>query len=309
MIVLYILLALILLFLAVCYGIYRFAFHSPNKTQNDDHAVVHTPQLDPLRDRILEMIDDVRAIPYEPVIIRSHDDLELHAKYYHQQDGAPLDICFHGYRGTPARDFCGGTQIIRREGHNLLAIEERAQCGSSGHTITFGIQERYDCLDWLDYAIQRFGPETQILLVGVSMGAATVLMASELPLPEQVVGIIADCPYSSPDAIIRKVSRDDMHLLPLTGGFFAAASARIFGHFHLNASSAVEAVRHTRVPILLIHGEADNFVPVSMCYENFRACSKPVRMLTVPGADHGMSYFTDKEGYENTMREFWAELE
>ena len=304
MILLSVFLILIVLFLAVCYGIYRFAFYSPNRTQNDDHSVAHTPQMDPMRDHIMEMIDAVRAIPYEPVSIRSHDGLELHAKYYHLRDGAPLDICFHGYRGTPARDFSGGTQIMRREGHNLLMIQERAQCGSGGHTITFGIQERYDCLDWLDYAIERFGPGTKIILVGISMGAATVLMASELLLPEQVAGIIADCPYTTPLAIIRKVSRDDMHLLPLTGGFFATAAARIFGRFRLNASSALEAVRHTRIPILLIHGEADHFVPCEMSREIHAANPDMTELHTFPDAGHGLSFLVDPERYETLVTSF-----
>ncbi len=64
-----------------------------------------------------------------------------------------------------------------REGHNVLMIEERAHLESEGHTITFGIKERYDALDWIRYALQRFGEDTRIILVGISMGAATVLMA------------------------------------------------------------------------------------------------------------------------------------
>ena len=304
MILLIVLLIPAAVFLGICFWIYRFAFYSPNKTQNDDHSVAHTPQMDPMREHIMGMIDAARAIPYEPVSIYSHDGLELHAKYYHQQDGAPLDICFHGYRGTPARDFSGGTQIMRREGHNILMIEERAQCGSAGHTITFGIQERYDCLDWLDYAVGRFGPEVKIILVGISMGAATVLIASELRLPAQVVGIIADCPYTSPLAIIRKVSREDMHLLPRTGGFFATAAARIFGRFRLNAASALEAVRHTRVPILLIHGEEDQFVPCGMSREIHAANPAMTELHTFPDAGHGLSFLVDPARYENLVTSF-----
>ena len=304
MLFLWISLVLTILFLGVCYGIYRFAYYSPNKTQNDDHSVISSPQTDPQRNHIMEMIDAVRALPFESVTILSHDGLRLHAKYYHFRDGAPLNICFHGYRGTPARDFSGGTQIMRREGHNLLMIEERAQCGSEGHTITFGNQERYDCLDWLDYAVGRFGSDTNIILVGISMGAATVLMASGLPLPEQVVGIIADCPYTTPLAIIRKVSRDDMHLLPHTGGFFACAAARIFGHFRLNAASAVDAVRRTKVPILLIHGEADYFVPCEMSREIHAANPEMIELHTFQDAGHGLSYLADPERYESLVNAF-----
>ncbi|MBQ9685120.1 MAG: alpha/beta hydrolase [Oscillospiraceae bacterium] len=303
MIVLYILLILGGLFLCVCYGIYRFGFYSPNKTQNNDYSVADTPQMNAMRGEILAMIDAVNELPFERVTIQSHDGLTLCARYYHQWEGAPLNICFHGYRGTPARDFSGGTQIMLRQGHNLLMVEQRAQCGSQGHTITFGIEERYDCLDWVHYAIARFGADTKIILVGISMGAATVVMASALPLPKQVVGIIADCPYTSPSAIIRKVSRD-MHLPPKPAGAFAAASALIFGHFHLSAANAAEAVKHTKVPILLIHGEEDYFFPCEMSREIHSANPEMITLSTFPGAGHGLSYLLDPERYESLIRDF-----
>ena len=192
----------------ILYGVYKFAFDSPNQTQNDDLHVAKTPQMTERAKKIRSMIEEARNIPFERVYITSHDGLKLSGRYYHQQDGAPLDICFHGYRGTPARDFSGGIQIMLREGHNVLMIEERAHLESEGHTITFGIKERYDALDWIQYALQRFGEDTRIILVGISMGAATVLMASELELPEQVKGIVADCPYTSPEVIIKKVCKD-----------------------------------------------------------------------------------------------------
>ena len=303
MAVLLILFLLALLFLGSCYWVYRFGFYSPNRTQNDDFAVAVIPKKDPRRPGVEAMIAAVRELPYEPVSIRSHDGLRLCGRYYHQHDGAPLDICFHGYRGTPARDFSGGTQIILREGHNLLMIEERAHCSSGGHTITFGIEERRDCLDWVRYALERFGPDTRILLVGISMGAATVLMASGLSLPPQVRGIIADCPYSAPLAIIRKVGRD-MHLPAGLSGFLASASARLFGHFDLSAASPVEAVKQTPVPILLIHGEDDHFVPREMSREILDANPAMIERHTFSGAAHGLSYLVDPQRYEDLVCAF-----
>ena len=306
MTVLSVLLFLFLLFFGVLYGVYRYIFYSPDKTQNDDYTLAEGSHSDQKRRQICAMIDAVRAIPYEKVTIRSHDGLTLCGRYYHQKDGAPLDICFHGYRGTPARDFSGGTQIILREGHNALMIEERAQCTSEGHTITFGVEERFDCLAWVQYALARFGPDTRILLVGISMGAATVLMASELALPAQVVGIIADCPYTSPLAIIRKVS-GGMGLPPKLSGLLAIAAARVFGHFDLTAANAAEAVKHAKLPILLIHGEADPFVPCGMSREIRDASPAQIRLHTFPGAGHGLSYLVDPARYEALIRDFSKE--
>ena len=130
MTVLFVLFIFLLLFFGSCFWVYRFGFYSPNRTQNDDFAVAVVPKGDPRRPAVEAMIAAVRELPYESVSIRSHDGLRLCGRYIHQHDGAPLDICFHGYRGTPARDFSGGTQIILREGHNLLMIEERSHCSS-----------------------------------------------------------------------------------------------------------------------------------------------------------------------------------
>lgn len=146
-------------------------------------------------------------LTFESVFITSFDGVKLYARYYHVRDGAPLQIQFHGYRGSALLDFCGGNKLAREIGHNTLVVDQRAHGKSGGNTITFGINERYDCLSCINYAVERSGKETPIFLSGVSMDAATVLMASELNLPDNVIGIIADSPYSSPEEIIRKVCR------------------------------------------------------------------------------------------------------
>ena len=209
---------------------------------------------------MLSLICELDGIPFEPVTITAFDGVQLCGRYYHVRDGAPVQIELHGYRGNALRDFCGGNKLAREAGMNTLLVDERANGRSGGRTITFGVKERRDCLSWIECANSRFGP-VPIFLAGVSMGAATVLMAAGLPLPANVAGIIADCPYSSPEAIIRKVCREDMHLPPALLMPFVRLAARLFGRFRLDGASAVEAARDTGIPILLLHGEDDRFVP------------------------------------------------
>ena len=129
-------------------------------------------------------------------------------------------------------------------------------------------------------------------------------MASELELPGSVAGIIADCPYSSPEAIIRKVCQEDMHLPSALLMPFVRLGARLFGHFMLREASAVEAVQHTHIPVLLIHGEDDRFVPCDMSREIFDACAGYKICKTFPGAGHGLSYMVDTNGYEQAVAQF-----
>lgn len=293
--------------LPVAYAVYRMAFYSPSKTQNDDLHLMPGEQMDALRDTAISMIKIQAARPFETVSIRSRDGLTLCGRYFHQRDGAPLGICFHGYRGTPNRDFSGGTSLYRDAGFNLLMVEQRAHCRSEGHTITFGVMERYDCLDWVTYAVSRFGPDVPIVLAGISMGAATVLMASALPLPENVCGIVADAPYTSPRAIIRKVC-GDLRVPPDLAFPFLRLGARLYGGFDVTQGDAAEAVTHSKVPILLIHGEDDRFVPCAMSRAIAAAAPETVELHTFPGAGHGLSYLVDRPRYERIVRAFFARI-
>lgn len=293
--------------LCAVYGIYRYVFYSPVGKQNDDYHILAPIKTHEQYHRSIDLIDAVNRRPYEAVRIRSRDGLQLTGRYYHIRDGAPLAILCHGYRGTPSRDFCGGADICFQAGFNVLLIEERAHCSSEGHTISFGINERYDVRDWISFAAERFGKEVCILLAGISMGAATVLMASELDLPENVRGILADCPYTSPCEIIAKVGKE-MHIPGCVSIPLAKAAARLFGNFSLDASSAEDAVRCTKVPVLLIHGEADDFVPCSMSRAIAAANTEYVELHTFPEAGHGLSYLVDTERYTKLVENFCTKI-
>ena len=256
--------------------------------------------------RMCALIKEMKDIQGEEITIRSYDGKILSGTYYHVRDGAPVHIQMHGYKGTAIRDFCGGHKIAREAGHNALVIEQRAHGKSDGNTITFGIKERYDCVSWARYVAKRFGKDTPVFLSGVSMGASTVLMASGLKLPGNVVGIIADCPFSSPELIIRKVCGD--RKLPHKLVFpFIWLGGRIFGCFNVKETDVLQAVRRKKVPILLIHGEKDRFVPCEMSREIYKAAKEPKRLEIFPNAGHGLSYIVDTERYVRVVHEFTEE--
>ena len=169
---------LVCLVLAVIFGgswyAYRMAFYSPNKDR-EKIPEVKDPQYQPYKAVIRDLFHALENRPCEFVTIKSHDGLTLSGRHYHQKDGAPLAIGFHGYKSCWLTDFCGGADIAFQMGQNVLLIDERAHGNSQGRTISFGIKERQDVLCWVQYAISRFGPDIKILLYGVSMGAATAI--------------------------------------------------------------------------------------------------------------------------------------
>lgn len=298
----YVFLILAVLILGGSYYAYRAAFYVSRK-KTAPAPLDLGEQYDPYRPRMRQIWDTLTAIPYETVSITSFDGLKLMGRYYHNADGAPLDICFHGYKSNPIIDFSGGSEMSFSRGHNILMIEQRSHCESQGHVITFGILERRDLASWVDYAVERFGQDTKILLYGVSMGGATVLMAADLPLPSNVKGIIADCPYASPASIIAEVGKG-MHSPPVVTKVLASIGARLYGRFNLNETDAIRAVKHTKLPILIFHGDDDRFVPCQMSLAVRDANPEMVTHYLIPTAAHGIAYLVDTEFYQEKVYKF-----
>ena len=136
------------------------------------------------------------------------------------------------------------------------------------------------------------------------MGGATALMASDLDLPSNVVGAIADCPFSSPKAIIKKVCRD--RGMPEAIYPFVTFGAYIYGHFSPNKEGAIKSVKNTKIPILILHGTNDGFVPYKMSEEIYDQATGEKYLFGFDGADHGMSYMSNPKKYEDATYEFVA---
>lgn len=299
------LLLLAFLFILTCF---LLVFYSPKRKMlgEDEYEIPKGEIYEEFRERIIEWTKDIRHAPYEVFKIKSHDGLTLTAKYYEYKPGAPIEILFHGYRGYAERDLCGGVERCHRLGRGALIVDQRASGESEGHVITFGIRERLDCALWAKFAAERF-PDSPLILTGISMGAATVMTALCEELPSSVVCVLADCGYTTPRAIISKVLRD-IHLPVWL--FYPAIKlgAGLFGRFNLEEASALEGVERTKIPVIFIHGDADNFVPYSMSEELYEACSSThKRLVKIEGAGHGLAFPRDEDGYINALREFEAE--
>jgi fermentation-respiration switch protein FrsA (DUF1100 family) len=213
---------------------------------------------------------------------------------------------FHGYRGNGERDLSGGVHRCFQLGHSALIVEQRCSGKSAGNVITFGVNEHKDCLSWIDFAVKTFGPDVKIILTGISMGAATVLTAAGTPLPPNVIGVLADCGYTSAEDIIKIVIKR-LNLPVNLAYIFVRLGAHIFGRFDLHGPSPIEAMRHCSVPVIFYHGEADDFVPCDMSHKNYEACVSRKKLVTIPGAGHGLCYPVAPEQYLHALREFFPE--
>lgn len=289
------------------YAVYRMVFGRNRKDQGLDNEIPQGKQYDPYAEIIKKGVEKGEKLVFQRIFIEAKDGTTLAGKYYHVKDRAPLIIFFHGYRSGALRDGNGILLFAQRMGYNTLLADQRGHGKSGGKTITFGIKERYDCLDWIRYANRRFGEDTEIILTGISMGAATVLMAADLGLPANVKGIMADCPYSAPKEILQEVMKQMK--VPVTVTYTALRlGAKIFGGFDIEEHSPVDAMKNCRIPVLFIHGDADYFVPCEMSRKCYEACSAEKKLVLIKDAAHGMSYCVDGELYEKEITEFFNKI-
>ena len=299
---------IVLLTLLTSYICFRMAFYVPKDRPSSDNVLdlPHGEIYEPYREYMESCAAKVRAMPHEELWITSFDGLRLYGRFFEcGTPDAPIELMLHGYRGSAERDLSGGVERCFKLQHSVLLIDHRGCGKSEGNVITFGIREYRDCLSWLQLLQEKF-PHRKVMLTGVSMGAATVLMAAGTDLPENVIGVLADCGYSSPKDIIKVVIRQ-MKLPPSLSYPFVKLGARIYGHFNLEEISPAEALARCKVPVIFFHGEEDAFVPCEMSKVNYDACTGKKRIMTVPGAGHGLSYPVAPEEYLKAMQEFFEE--
>ncbi len=299
-------LALAVVLLIGCGICFYMAFYEPRTKKNQSvKAILPSGELyAPFREVTRRWAEEIRATDCEEFYIRSFDGLQLYGRYFEYKKGAPIEIMFHGYRGSAERDLAGGVRRAFAVGHSVILVDQRASGKSEGKVISFGINESRDCLAWVQKTIDRFGPDVKIILTGISMGAATVLIAAGQPLPPNVVGVLADCGYTSAKEIIQKTIRDmklpARPLYPLV-----RLGAKIFGRFDPDEFSPIKAVKNIKVPTVFFHGDADDYVPAEMSRRNYDACASEKKIHFIQGAGHGLSYPVSPEEYVSVMKAFF----
>ncbi len=249
------------------------------------------------------------TMPVEEVSIRSKDGLLLKGIFWpaEKKTGKTI-LCIHGYHNEGVREFGVYAGFYHEKGYNLLIPDDRAHGKSEGSLISFGYYEKYDCLCWCEYASQRVGAGCEVLLHGISMGAATVLLTSGEALPSFVKGIIADCGYTSASDEFTHELKHVFHLPVFPILYLASGICRIRQGFTFSACAPVNAVKKADTPILFIHGDQDTFVPTWMAQKLYDCCASKKELLIVKGAKHAKSYLVNAKLWESTVSRFLEEI-
>ena len=262
--------------------------------------------------------EELQKKDLQTVECTARDGAVLIGHYLKHPSPKRVIIAFHGWRSPWYRDFSPIWEYWQEE-CSVIFVEQRAHGESGGEYLGYGTLERFDVISWtervkelIDWENTRRedGEKLPIYLAGTSMGAATVLLASGLSLPEGVTGILADCGFTSMEAIWEEVMRNTLkvskpvreaelkylrHCIRKTGG---------------QLCSTLDAMDVCRTPVFFVHGKEDDFVPPYMTEENYARCRAPIkRLYLAPDARHGTSFYHNREEYREREEAFFRECE
>lgn len=244
----------------------------------------------------------VETTPQKEVSITSFDGINLYGTVFEQPEKSyGWMILVHGYMANQKAMYAFAREF-HEYGFNILTIDCRGSGKSEGDYTTMGWLDRLDVKQWCEEVV-KWEPKSEIVLYGISMGGATVMMASGEELPKNVKCIVEDCGYTSVHDILAVHLKQIFHApkFPLMNA--ADTMARIRGGYSIQDASAKDQLKKNTRPMLFIHGTEDRFVPYEMLEEVYNATDAPKEIFEVEGAAHGMAYETDPEAYvERVMR-------
>ncbi|KRN28173.1 cell surface hydrolase [Lactobacillus selangorensis] len=233
------------------------------------------------------------------------DHLKLVADYLPAKKATTKTmILAHGYMNKK-EDMANYARMFHNQGYNVLIPDDRGSGHSEGTYIGFGWPDRLDYVKWIKQVIQKNGSHSKIGLFGVSMGGATVMMASGEKLPAQVKLIIEDCGYSSIENELTYELNEQFHMPKQPLITTAAWVTKLRAHYDFRDGSSTKALAKNKLPMLFIHGTKDTFVPTKMVYANYKADKAPGKELwLVKGAKHAASFEHDPAKYAAKVSQF-----
>lgn len=239
---------------------------------------------------------------FESLSLISKDGLKL-VGHFLPNSSDKLAIIVHGY-GADYREMQQYAKFFVEKNYNILVVENRAHGNSEGKMMGMGWLDKNDIVQWINFMIEK-NPKFQIVLFGLSMGAATVCMTSGEQLPDNVKGVISDCAYDTVYNQFKYVFRNKSHLptWPILDIFYFYL--KTIYKFDIKQADAIKQIKKSKLRFLFIHGDSDTFVPTEMVYKLSGAVPDDRKSVYIAkGADHAMSYPVDPTEYERQLKAF-----
>lgn len=245
----------------------------------------------------------IGSVPVQEWETKSEDGLKLWAQFLPaEEDQHNYIIAVHGYTANH-HGIEPAVKPFVEAGYHVLTPDQRGCGNSEGRYLSMGYFEKRDVIVWIN-EILAYDEQANIVLYGESMGAATVLMAAGEGLPKQVKAVVEDCGYTTAYAMFKDQLKERFSLPEFPFLPAAALIGNLRAGFNFYDADALEAIQHADLPILFIHGGADDYVPTYMGKELYESYRHEKELLIVEGAEHGTSSNVDTKLYYDTIFAF-----
>lgn len=292
----------LLVWVAGCYWITVRMFEDTccrNKPPRSDESYLERLAATPLAHRVEAVRQGMgwfARTHHEEWTLTARDGVKLSARWYPNDHwNGKVVLLFHGYHSNAEHDFHLLCPVYQKMGFHLLVADQRSHGRSEGTYICFAGKERFDAVDWCRTVLNRVG-DCPLVLSGLSMGASTVLMAAGLPeAPPQLMAVVADCGFINAYDQFRHVLRQRYRLPAFPLLPMCDALCRHRAGFSLRGQNTLDALEQIRVPVLLIHGKEDHFVPAENAVKMHEAFPEKTELVLVKDAGHGMGWIGDED--------------
>ena len=253
---------------------------------------------------------ELKKIENEKWLVENAKEIEIHNKKIrlhayevkNKKESKIWGIAVHGYTDS-ANFMVNSAKQFFSYGYNVLMPDLRAHGKSEGKYIGMGWLDKDDIMLWIDYLIATYG-DIKIILYGISMGAATIMMASGENLPSNVRMAIEDCGYTSAWEEFKHELKYLFHMPAFPALYNANLITKIRAGYSLKKASSIKQIKKSKIPILFIHGDKDNFVPFYMLDKLYNAAHCKKEKLVIKGAAHAEAQLIDPQKYWHTVRKF-----
>ncbi|AEJ23388.1 alpha/beta hydrolase [Weissella koreensis KACC 15510] len=239
--------------------------------------------------------------------LKAHDGTNLQGYYVKaDQPTTKTALVIHGF-GVDHQAMMPYAAMFHKNGYNVLLIDNRAAGKSGGKYIGYGFLEAQDAKEWTQKIVQENGNDSQIVVMGASLGGATTMMLSGMNPPKQVKAYVEDAGYNSISEELLFQANSMYHLpkwlaKPLVK--VVSLYSKIFAGYSYKQGEVSQYLAKNNRPMMFIHGAEDSFVPTKFVYDNYRAQKGPKQLLVVPNAEHVKSYATLTKKYEQKVEKF-----
>ena len=297
----------------ICAGYYMLGYALKpeglvTRSRNTQTSLEYMQETYPEVGRWIDSLQTVGAL--RDLYLENDEETRLHALYVPAADSTDRTaVIVHGYTDNSIRMLMIGYLYSRQLGYNILLPDLYGHGLSSGTEVQMGWKDRLDVLLWTDEANRLLGGNTQMVVHGISMGAATTMCVSgevQHGMYQQpfIKCFVEDCGYTSAWDEFKGELKNQFGLpaFPLLNVTSALCDMEYGWSFQ--EASPLEQVKKCTLPMLFIHGDADTFVPTWMVYPLYEAKPEPKELWIVPGAEHAVAYKENPETYTRKVSNF-----